>query len=171
MTLAYVFWHRARDGTVVDSHESALREFHRQLAAAGVPEFQRSWTLALARVPWLGDRPGYEDWYLVDSFAALGALNTAAVGDTLRGAHDAAAVAATDGTAGVYALLRGEPRPQRHAEWMSKPDGVGYPEFLATLPAGGVLWQRQLTLGPAPEFVLTDASRSGASAGWSTRPI
>jgi hypothetical protein len=36
--------------------------------------------------------------------------------------------------------------------WLSKPRGVSYPDFHASLPAEPFLLRRQLALGPAPEF-------------------
>ena len=45
--------------------------------------------MAGARSPAPTARAGYEDWYLLDDFAALGVLNEAAVGRGHRTAHDA----------------------------------------------------------------------------------
>jgi len=38
--------------------------------------------------------------------------------------------------------------------WFGKPGNVGYSEFLARVPPAE-LWQRQLALGPGPEFCLS----------------
>jgi hypothetical protein len=48
--------------------------------------------------------------------------------------------------------------------WCSKPAGVPYPAFLATLPAVET-WQRQLVLGPAPEFCLLGVDAAAALGG------
>lgn len=106
---------------------------------------------------------GYEDWYLVADFTALGALNRAAVDAARLGRHDAlaATVSTEAGAGGVYALAGGSPGVgSRWAGWFRKRDGVGYPELrgeLAELVSRAVVaavWQRQMVLGPAPEFRL-----------------
>ncbi len=163
--LAYVFWHRPAAETDSALYERALAEFHRALAAAPPPGFQRSWAFQLAEVPWLGG-PGYEDWYLVDDFAALGELNEAAVSASRKAPHDAVARLAADGTAGVYRLVAGEPNPGApRAAWLSKPARKTYPAFLAEIGAlGTAAWQRQMTLGPTPEFCVHEpVSREAAT--------
>jgi hypothetical protein len=97
----------------------------------------------------------FEDWYLVEDFTALGALEQAAVRGRALEPHDRAAGMALGGAGGLYGLLRqGEnPAPDR-AAWFGKPPGVRYPDFLAEVREGE-LWQRKLVLGPAPEFCLT----------------
>jgi hypothetical protein len=44
------------------------------------------------------------------------------------------------------------------AYWFSKPEGMSYREFEASLAAeveqGCCLWSRRMTLGPTPEFCL-----------------
>lgn len=155
--LAYVFWHRPAPETASGPYERALAGFHLALAAAPPPGFRRSWAFRLAEVPWLSGL-GYEDWYLVDDFAALGELNEAAVSASRQAPHDAVAGLAADGTAGVYRLVAGEPNPgATRATWLSKPAGETYPAFLAEIGAPGAsAWQRQMTLGPAPEFCVHD---------------
>jgi hypothetical protein len=162
--LAYVFWHRPR--VPASEYEPALRAFHTQLAAADIPGFHDSWTVRTSALPWLDDRPGYEDRYLVEDFTALGVLNEAAVAAAQRTAHDAAAVRAQDGIAGLYRLIAGDPRRSATvASWLRKPVGTGYREFLDRLDIGvGALWQRQLTFGPTPEFQVTgSAALAGAT--------
>lgn len=156
MVLAYVFWHTPRPGVEPAEYEASLRAFHRRLVDIGVPGFGGSWTVRLAEVPWLGGRRGYEDRYLVADFTALGALNEMAAGPA---EHDTAARMAEHGIAGVYRLIRGVADPgATAARWLSKPDGVPYPEFLAGLDVGSAaLWQRQMTLGPTPEFQIVGA--------------
>ena len=105
----------------------------------------------------------YEDWYVVADFTALGGLNEAAVTGARRGPHDAVAAAAGPGTAGLYARWYGHSGPDtmaspRSHRWFAKPDGMSYEDLRAALvthlPEGVVVWQRQLTLGPAPELVV-----------------
>jgi hypothetical protein len=164
--LAYVFWHRPSPETGAAEYEHALADFHRALAAAPPPGFQSSWAFRPAEVPWLGG-PGYEDWYLVDGFTALGELNEAAVSASRKRPHDAVAALAVDGMGGVYRLVAGEPNPDAtSAAWLSKPAGRTYPAFLAELGAlGAAAWQRQMVLGPTPEFCLHDPTGvAGTSA-------
>lgn len=150
--LAYVFWHRPSPAVARSAYEARLGAFH---AALGVPS---AW-FSVGALPWMpGDEDGYEDWYLVDDFAALGALNERAVSGPRRAPHDAAARMAGWGAAGVYALKRGEPRLDavRYAAWHAKPAGMPDADFEAALP-GAMVWQRQMVLGPAPEYVVLDA--------------
>jgi hypothetical protein len=155
--LAYVFWHVATRGT--PDYEERLRAFHGSLRG----EFERSTTFALPAVPWLGAAPGYEDWYLVDDWAALGRLNEVAVSGARREPHDAAAEAAHAGIAGVMAHVAGPLLPERPgwAAWLGKPAGMAYEDWHAEL-AGGVgdasAWQRQMVLGPASEYCVLAGS-------------
>jgi hypothetical protein len=150
--LAYVFWHRPRDGVEPALYEARLRSFH---AALETPS-------AAFRVRELPFAPGggYEDWYLVEDWQALGTLNAAAIDERRRGPHDGVAELAAEGWGGVYAHLRGEAEPPAAARWLAKPAGLGYDEFLADLP-GTSVWQRQLVLGPAPEFCVADGDPDG----------
>jgi hypothetical protein len=143
--LAYVFWHVAAPGA--DAYESRLTAFHDVI---GVPS---AW-FAVPALPWMPG-PGYEDWYLVDDWTALGELNTRAISGPRRAPHDAAAARAAWGIAGVYRLARGAPALSevRFAAWRSKPAGEPYESFEASLP-GLAVWQRQMTLGPTPEYAI-----------------
>jgi hypothetical protein len=153
--LAYVFWHRRAAGVAARDYEARLSAFH---ATIGVPS---RWG-RVSGLPWLEGGlavAGYEDWYLVEDWAALGVLNERAVSGARQVPHDAAAAGAAWGIAGVYALKRGEPSLEgiTHAGWRSKPTGVDHAVFEPTLPGRGV-WQRQMTLGPTPEYVCLDAA-------------
>jgi hypothetical protein len=167
MPLAYTFWHQPKPDVTAGDYERGLQVFHQRLAAVPIPGFISSDTLRVPELPWLVGG-GYEDWYLVDDFAALGTLATAAVDQDRRPPHDVLAYASQQGAGGVYALVAGrsgEPgRPAGWAGWFRKRDGVHYPELLAGLRKqvddGQVVavWQRQLVLGPAEEFRV-EASR------------
>lgn len=142
--LAYVFWHRPRGDADVARYETALSEFHDSLANASA-------CFRLDALPF-GDRdPGYEDWYLVDDWAALGELNAAAVDEHHRGRHDAAADLAVHGWGGVYALVGGPAEPPAATRWQDdRPDD-----------AGAAVWQRQMVLGPAPEYCVAGGDPAG----------
>jgi hypothetical protein len=137
--LAYVFWHRPRDGVATDEYLAALTAFHERI---GVP----SWFSALQRPPWGEDAGWYEDWYLVEDWNGLGRLNEAAVGGPRKAPHDEAAALAGGGAAGIYRLRAGRPERPGWAGWLTKPAEVSGP--------GVSLWQRQMVLGPTPEFVV-----------------
>jgi hypothetical protein len=143
--LAYVFWHRPRQGVGVEEYEDALRAFHTSLD--GVP----SAAFRVDALPFAAGE-GYEDWYLVESWAALGELNAMAVDKRHRPRHDSAAAGAGSGWGGVYGLVRGEAQPPAFARWVDK---------LPATPDGTAVWQRQLVLGPAPEFCVAAPGETG----------
>lgn len=141
--LAYVFWHRPREDVDRPRYEDALARFHASLA-------NPSAVFRLDRLPF-EDAGGYEDWYLVEDWAALGELNRSAVDAAHGGYHDAAAELVAEGWGGVYALVRGESEPPTAARWQWKqPDDPATP-----------FWQRQMVLGPAPEYCCVDGSPAG----------
>src|SRR3954467_15606129 len=92
MTLAYVFWHRPAEDVARSDYEERLRAFHATLESP-------SGSFRLHALPWKAV-DGYEDWYLVEDWAALGELNEAAVAAARRGEDDAAARLAADGGGG-----------------------------------------------------------------------
>lgn len=155
--LAYVFWHAPRRNGDPAGYEQRIAEFHASLLGAPPTGLVCSATFAVDSVPWM---PGsaYEDWYVVSDWGDLGQLNDAAVDPVRREAHDAVAAAAADGAGAVYRLRAGRPLVEDvpTALWLSKPDGASYPAFREQLArtAGehGSAWERQLVLGPAPEF-------------------
>ena len=170
--LAYLFWHQPSAGQPVESYESALVGFHRRLREVAVPGLVASGTARVGGLPWM-DGDGYEDWYAVDDYTALGVLNDAAVDASRARAHDLVALAAGFGAGGLYALERWDGRrrltaapwgtidtPAGYSVWLTKPSGVSYPEFreqlsLHTAGEPVTVWRRQMVLGPAPEFRVT----------------
>lgn len=148
--LVYVFWHRPE---VRDGYEQALAEFHAALWRAGHPFLLGSASHRVSGLPWLDGDEGYEDCYLVDGFAGLGALNEAAIAPGLRPDHDRVALAAAWGAGGLYQVAQGSPALRDPiVTWLSKPAGMRYEDFYSSLPAVPWLLRRQLVLGPAPEF-------------------
>jgi hypothetical protein len=155
--LAYVFWHRQADREDRHEYEQAVVRFHRSLHARPPDGFRDSASFRAGELPWLGS--GYEDWYLVDDFAALGVLGEATQARGHRTAHDEAARRSGRGAGGVYRLLEGvaDFADARIAVWVERPAGTESLEFGALLgdgmdPARASLWRRQLVLGPAPEY-------------------
>lgn len=178
--LAYVFWHRPHAGVTPEQYEAACVRFHRSLTAHPPGGFGASACLRAPELPWLGDGgPGYEDWYLVEDYGALGVLNEAAVARTHETSHDAAARLMGEGTGAVYRLVDGLPRFERvaFAAWISPPPGkfeLAFEDLLVDGAEAGEasLWQRQLALGPAAELcvlasVLPDGVRATRlGVGW-----
>ena len=156
--LAYVFWHVQASEVDAADYEARLAAFHAALREERPAGLELTATVALDAIPWLGGAAGYEDWYLVDTFAALGVLNAAAVSGSRQASHDAAAAAAHRGVAGVMGHVSGPLLPEwpGWAAWLSKPDGVDYETFHAelweALGTDASAWQRQMTLGPATEY-------------------
>jgi len=178
--LAYVFWHRPRESEDLAAYEDALVAFHRSLARSRPVGTRASAAFRVAEFPWpavLGGATaaGYEDWYLVDDFAALGVLNEAAVGRGHRSSHDEAARRYGAGTGGLYGLIEGEPCAESLADaslatWIARPPGshrLGVGEMLGDgmRPESASLWRRHLVLGPAPEFCLLAEEPTAGVAG------
>jgi hypothetical protein len=161
--LAYLFWHAPLSALNAAQYERRLIHFHTQLAQAGYT----SAAFRLDQLPF-AERPGYEDWYLVEDWAALGELNEAAVSDVRAAPHDAVARLARDGWGGVYRLVRGTSRAPRRGRWTSKPRNVSYEAFLDVRKPETV-WQRQLVLGPAPEFFLCGEPSDARLRVWPPR--
>jgi hypothetical protein len=178
--LAYLFWHRPRESSDVAGYEHAQVAFHRSLHRAPPVGLCGSAAFRVAQLPWLptpgaadaqGADGGYEDWYLVEDYAALGVLNGAAVGRGHRTAHDEAARLFGAGAGALYALVEGERSEvgpcaglesvgqATHAVWVARPPGSRH-GIVGELLGDGMdrrgasLWRRQLVLGPAPEYCL-----------------
>ena len=141
--LAYVFWHQPGDAVDRIDYEEGLRVFHDALDS-------HSESFRLERLPF-ATGGGYEDWYLVDSWSALGDLNERAVDTQHRSQHDRVATGTARGWGGIYELVQGERQIPAGTEWFDKPRGEPSEGFLATRPEE-TIWRRQMVLGPAPEF-------------------
>lgn len=163
--LAYVFWHWPRPELDPARYLEALVAFHRALEAEPPPGFLGSRVREVSGAPWVPAPRAVEDWYLVSDFAALGALEQAAVAGGRLEPHDRAARLALGGAGGVYGRVREGLADPAAATWFAKPAGIPSPAFLAGIPEGE-LWQRRLVLGPAPEFCLAaGAAPPGAERG------
>ena len=150
MPLAYVFWHWPAAGVDRDAYEQRVSAFHQALELPG------SRTFRLARAPYAGQPAApYEDWYPVEGWAQLGTLNERAVSGARRDPHDATAALAGQGAGAIYARVQANSVDGRFAAWLSKPVGITYDDFVTELCAAtpqAAIWQRQMVLGPAPEF-------------------
>ena len=118
--LAYLFWHARVAEVATADYEARLDAFHAALRADAPAGLGPTATVGLDAVPWLGGGAGYEDWYLVENFTALGTLNQAAVAATARAPHDAAAAAARAGVGGVMGHVAGPLLPAR-IRWALRP--------------------------------------------------
>ena len=146
--LAYLFWHRPQPGVERGEYEEAQRQFHALLEI-------ESACFRVEQLPFK-DGAGYEDWYLVEDWQALGDLNAAAVDAQRNGGHDRAAGMAAGGWGGIYASVRGTATIPSGARWTYKDRGQSTADFLAGIDGSVPAWQRQLVLGPAPEFCIGD---------------
>jgi hypothetical protein len=158
--LAYLFWHRPEDPGNADEYERRLIEFH-AVASDVVVE---SAAFRLDRLPFT-EADGYEDWYLVDDWTALGELNDAAVSGARKSPHDTVAHLTGAGWGGVYRLIRGNAEVPEGGRWESKPSEESYESFLERADAANV-WQRQLVLSPAAEFFLSGEPSAARSRVW-----
>jgi hypothetical protein len=161
--LAYVFWHWPVTGLEPGRYVERLLAFHRVLRAASPAGFRGSRVLAIEGAPWAQGAPAFEDWYFVDDFGALGVLNEAAVTGACQVPHDAVARIAGGGVGGVYRRLADASADVDRVTWCAKPAGVSYAAFLRRLPAAEA-WQRQMVLGPTPEFCFFGSAPSGVGA-------
>jgi hypothetical protein len=164
--LAYVFWHWPLAGTDGSAYEEAQLRFQRSLAGRPPAGLRGSASFRLERLPWFDEddpQPRYEDWYLLDDWAALGVLEQAAVGIGHRSAHEQAAAHAGGGAGAVYRLVEGlaPGLDAASATWVSTPPRKAGSLFGEMLADGGeevAVWRRALVLGPAPEWCLLAAS-------------
>jgi hypothetical protein len=113
-----------------------------------------------------GDRgSGYENWYLVEDWEGLGELNRTAVDPARLPMHDRVAAQSADGWGAVYSLARGPASIPDGADWLHKPRGESSENFIASLAATTV-WQRQMVLGPGPEFCAAAPTSDGRERIW-----
>ena len=151
--LAYVFWHWPSPGSDRREYEQALAAFHETLGDEPPDGFVRSVAFRPSRLPFAGagsPEAVYEDWYVVEGWHALGELNAAAVSGSREPAHARVAARSAGGAGAVYALVGGSGALEHatSAAWLAKPREP---------PRGADVWQRQMVLGPAPEFCVACA--------------
>jgi hypothetical protein len=173
--LAYVFWHWPQPGVDAETYVDHLVSFHRTLNANKPVGFNGSRVFRMRGVSWLDTREdAYEDWYLLDDSAALDRINEAAVSGVCEAPHNLVAREAAGGIAGLYRIKIGSVFDEpRFALWLSKPAGLSYANFYATLEPiiTGALWQRQMTLGPTTEFLIHSATPIELPESWTASQL
>jgi len=162
MMLAYIFWHWRYPTVEETAYERRIVEFQEALRTQQPGGFQYSVVLKIERAPWVGrDEDLYEEWYVVENSAALDALNEAAVSGVCKEPHNQVAKDAAGGAGGLFRLRAGEAglATARVGLWFAKPAGMSYEALYKMLQSeveraagSGSVWQRQMVLGPAPEF-------------------
>jgi hypothetical protein len=161
--LAYVFWHWPRTEVQREQYERALVEFYKALRIVKPQGFVDCFGHRLDTFPWKAPvSNGYEDWYLIEDFQSLGILNETAVSGKMKEPHHAIASLAAGGSGGMYRLkgIRYNEQVQ-FSTWFPKPAGMSYHDLNSILNTldHSYHWQRQLTLGPAPEFCVHSNER------------
>jgi hypothetical protein len=166
--LAYIAWHRPAPDVEKDAYEHAIERFHASLAHRPPSGFGGSAVFRAAELPWLGavadgsePNGGYEDWYLLDSWSAMGVLEEAAISRGHLTAHDAIASKVDVSTGAIYRRSEGHGLLQevRLSVWVTRGRGHAAPTIADLLgdgmdPAKAGLWRRCIGLGPAPEYCL-----------------
>ena len=173
--LAYVFWHWPQSTVDPEAYVEHLVAFHQTLAANKPVGFQQSVVFRIRGASWLNTSDeAYEEWYLLDDSAAMDPLNEAAVTGVCEEPHNKVARQAAGGTGGLYRLRAGREdlAQTTSAIWLSKPDGVSYKDFYATLEPltskqTTAVWGRQMTLGPTTEFCIHSPSAIQLPPGFS----
>ena len=84
--LAYIFWHRPYARVDRPRYEAAIVRFQSDLKAAKPPGFVSAASFQIEPVAWLGDLPGYEDWYLLEGAWAIDPLNAFAIAGHVQAA-------------------------------------------------------------------------------------
>lgn len=176
--LAYVFWHRPFGNADRGRYEESILRFQAALAGAKPPGFIAAASFRIEAVPWLNDRPGYEDWCVLQGSWAMDPLNAFAVAGAVQAPHDHVAAQMEQGQGGIYAHAGGETPPPAHSTvyWLTRPRGIDWRAVLAPVraryPAANV-WRRQMVLGPAPEFAISvpGDTEIAVPAGWQARRV
>ena len=153
--LAWIFWHTRFENVGEDEYVRNLVAFHERIAGAEPEGFAGLRFLRYDAVPWLpSPTEVYEDWYFIRDSAALDRLDEAALAAFSHDAHQRVAQLAANGTAGLYRLRAGSPVASPRIEWVAKPRGQAYDEFLRDFPDASAVWSRMMVLGPTPEFAI-----------------
>jgi hypothetical protein len=176
--LAYVFWHRPHADADRTRYEDSLLRFQAQLGEEKPPGFIAASSFRIEAVPWLGDQPGYEDWYLVQGSWALDPLNAFAVAGRTQTPHDAAAAQMEQGHGGLYAHAGGDAPTTEHSSvyWLTRPRGIDWRAALGPVRAKcpqANIWRRQMVLGLPAEFAVEAPGDTEIEVppGWQARRV
>jgi len=171
--LLYIFWHWPRPETAIASYEADEAVFQQAVRDAAPEGLMVSAVFYSKGSPWANEgAAAYEDVYVLESSAALDALNREAVQGACKEPHDRLAGEMLAGAAGLYSLSLGNPVavPVGPARWFRKPPGMAYEALYASIADANVgqatsLWRRQMVLSPASEFCAFGFDPAEALAG------
>jgi hypothetical protein len=175
--LAYVFWHERRADADDAAYRADLADFHRRLTATALPGFVASRTFAIETLPWRDEGGAlFEDWYVLSGSAELDRLDEIAVSGDRSPPHARLAPAVAWGAGGLYRLRAGPAHgDQTAAQWFAKPAGMSYGELDALVANAAspehAVWQRQMVLGPAPEYCIAGPKAVALPAHFATRTV
>ena len=158
--LAYVFWHWPFPNIEASTYQHDLITYHQTLSAHKPSGFHHTRVLLMEQASWLKrNEATYEDWHLVENSAALDPLNDRAVSGPCQEPHRQIARWTQGSAGGLYHLVFGDADLSvvRFAYRFHKPTGMAYGALYALLQplaqeSKGILWTRQMNLGPGPEF-------------------
>jgi len=159
---AYVFWHWPRPEISRDSYETKLTAFLHALSSEEPAGLVEALSFRVEALPWFPQRGNlYEDWYIVDNFAAIATLNETAIGGGARGPHDSIAKDYMKGAGAIFKSIKGDIRVRdaRLAIWIEKGIGQPYQSYYDEVAKSvgdrkADLWRRQMVLGPSPQFCI-----------------
>jgi len=143
-------------------YEPVLAGFHDKLRQKKPDGFLQSKVYRVKNLPWMDPhRIIYEDWYILENFSALDALNVGAVSPRMKGPHDKIASFSDRGAGGIF-RLKNQPEPDYKAViayWLTKPPDMPYEKFYQKIEPFAeqpqvAFWTRQLVLGPSKEFCI-----------------
>jgi hypothetical protein len=176
--LAYIFWHRPYAHVDRSAYEQAIVRFQSELTHQPPPGFIAAASFRIEPVPWLDDKPGYEDWCLLEGSWAMDPLNSYAVTGSRQPSHDGVAALMENGHGGIYAHAGGETPPQQQstAHWLTRPRGIDWRAALDPLRAKypqANIWRRQMVLGRPAEFAVTVPGDLAIEVppGWTARSV
>ena len=165
--IGYVFWHQKVDSVTSSIYENGLKNFHSNLANAGIRGYLGSISFRVEGAYWVGaKKTGYEDWYYLTDSGVIDILNHGDSFGKMMAIHNNGASLATGMHAGLYQLKSSSAkhRESTWVVWFSKPGGMSDEDFNRLIsstvhPNNIDFWKRQMVLGPTPEFCIACEKR------------